>query len=210
MIPLLHPEVLPLAAPKLQLIAPRYTPVRPPPPVQPVRMEVATTAAAPTVRTQAPQIPTQAFNTDAQARDQPTLAVGLNLGTAGPSSLSELTGTAPTGAHVAVGVAGPPAAAPVAGPLHISSGVTAGLLIEPIRPVYPSIARTTRTEGIVIVQAIISKTGHIESAHVVSGPMMLQAAALEAVREARYRPFLLNGSPTEVETTVSINFRLGN
>ncbi len=86
----------------------------------------------------------------------------------------------------------------------------AGQLIDPIRPEYPTIARLSHTEGTVVVQAVISTTGRIERAHVVSGPEALQAAALQAVRDARYRPFLLNGQPTEVETTVSINFRLGD
>jgi len=94
--------------------------------------------------------------------------------------------------------------------MHVSTGVMAGQLLQPIRPEYPMIARLSRTEGTVVVQAVISKSGRIESARVVSGPGVLQAAALQAVREARYRPFLLNGLPTEVETTVSINFRLGD
>jgi protein TonB len=70
-------------------------------------------------------------------------------------------------------------------------------------------ARITHTEGTVVVDAIISRGGTIESAHVLSGPPMLQAAALAAVRQARYRPFLLNGQPTEVQTTITINFRMG-
>ncbi len=84
------------------------------------------------------------------------------------------------------------------------------MLLAPIAPQYPTIARISRTQGTVVVEAIISKTGQIESAHVVSGPMVLQAAALQAVRDARYRPFLLNNQPTEVSTTISINFRLGS
>ena len=211
LIPLLHPEVLPLAAPKLQLIAPRYTPLQPPPPpVQPVRLEVATASTARAAPTQAARIPTQAFRSDAQSVDAPKLAVGLNFDGAGPSSLSALTGTAPSGSHVAVGVAGPPAAAASLGIMHVSSGVTNGHLIEAILPVYPAIARISRTQGTVVIQAVISKTGNIESAHVVSGPVMLQTAALEAVRRARYHPFLLNGQPTEVETTISINFVMSN
>ena len=82
--------------------------------------------------------------------------------------------------------------------------------MDPIRPEYPAIARLSRTEGTVVVVAVISKSGKIERARVVSGPPLLQGAALQAVREARYRPFLLNGLPTEVETTVSIVFRLGS
>jgi protein TonB len=63
---------------------------------------------------------------------------------------------------------------------------------------------------VVVVQAVISRTGHIESAHVMTGPAVLQAAALAAVERAQYRPFLLNGQPTEVETTISIHFKLGS
>jgi protein TonB len=62
--------------------------------------------------------------------------------------------------------------------------------------------------GTVLVEAIISPTGRIESARATGGPVMLQQAALEAVRMARYRPFLLNGQPTEVSATFSINFTL--
>lgn len=71
-------------------------------------------------------------------------------------------------------------------------------------------ARITHTEGSVVVDAIISRSGTIESAHVLSGPPMLQGAALAAVRQARYRPFLLDGQPTEVQTTITINFRMGS
>jgi protein TonB len=208
LIPLLHPEVLPLAAPRLPLLAPRYTPPRPPP-VQPARVQLVTTITpVPTPATQAPRIPEQAFRSEATPIGQPALPVGVNIGTTGPNPLSSLMSTAPEGIHT--GVSGPPAAAPVAGPLHISTGVSTGHLLAPIQPVYPAIARISRTEGTVVIQAIISKSGRIESAHVLSGNPMLQAAALDAVRAARYQPFLLNNQPTEVETTISINFRLGS
>jgi protein TonB len=209
LIPLLHPEILPLTAPKLQLIAPRYTPPRPPPIVQPVRVQLATTTAAPIAPTpQSPALPQQAFHTDATPVDAPALAVGMTLGAAGPSPLTALMGTAPEGSRT--GVSAAPPASPSAVRPHISTGVLDGHLMAPIRPIYPAIARVSRTEGIVVIQAIISKSGRIESAHVVSGNPMLQSAALEAVREARYHPFLLNDEPTEVEATISINFRLNN
>jgi periplasmic protein TonB len=98
---------------------------------------------------------------------------------------------------------------PKQGPVRISAGVAAGRLLAPIRPTYPAIARAARVQGTVVVEAIISRTGTIESLHVVSGPVMLQNAALEAIREARYRPYLLNGEPTEVQTTITVNFRMG-
>lgn len=92
--------------------------------------------------------------------------------------------------------------------MRISSGVSAGLLLAPIRPVYPAIAKVAHIEGTVSVQAIISKTGAVESARAVSGPVMLQAAALDAVTKARYKPYLLNGEPTEVDTTFTVAFHL--
>ena len=208
-IPLLHPEVIPIAAARLQLAAPRFKSPPPPPPVRPVRVQMATASTAPAAPTQAAQLPQQVFRSDANPVDAPALAVGMNLGDTAPNPLTALVGTSATGSRVSV--AGPPA--PVAassGPLSVSTGVLAGMLLAPIAPQYPAIARISHTQGTVVVQAIISKTGHIESAHVVSGPMVLQAAALQAVRDARYRPFLLNNQPTEVETTISINFRLGS
>jgi protein TonB len=95
------------------------------------------------------------------------------------------------------------------GPTRVSSGVSAGMLLAPIHPVYPKIARAAHVEGEVIVEAIISRTGSIESLRAVSGPAMLRQAALDAIRSARYRPYRLNGSPTEVQTTITVNFRLG-
>jgi protein TonB len=61
----------------------------------------------------------------------------------------------------------------------------------------------------VVLQATISKTGTIEGLHVMSGPAMLQQAAMDAVRSWRYRPYLLNNEPVEVETTINVVFTLG-
>ena len=76
-------------------------------------------------------------------------------------------------------------------------------------PVYPPIARAARVSGTVRLAATISKTGSIENLHVTSGPPMLQQAALDAVSTWRYRPYLLDGQPVEVETTVNVIFTLG-
>jgi protein TonB len=95
------------------------------------------------------------------------------------------------------------------GPVKVSSGVSAGMLLSPIRPIYPAIAKATGTQGAVVVEAMISKTGKIESLRVVSGLPMLRQAALDAVQVARYKPYELNGEPTEVQTTITINFQLG-
>jgi len=97
--------------------------------------------------------------------------------------------------------------APV-GPKQISSGVAVGLLIHKVIPEYPAIGRAIRLEGTVVLQATISKSGTIENLHVVSGPAMLQQAALDAVKQWQYKPYLLNGEPVEVETTVNVEFKL--
>ena len=93
--------------------------------------------------------------------------------------------------------------------MSISAGVAGGLLIEKTSPVYPQIAREARVSGTVVIQATISKTGTIENLRVVSGPTMLRQPALDAVKTWRYRPYMLDGEPVDVETTVSVNFTLG-
>ena len=88
-------------------------------------------------------------------------------------------------------------------------GVAGGLLIQKTAPVYPQIAKEARVSGTVVIQATISKAGLITNLRVVNGPTMLRQPALDAVRTWRYRPYLLDGEPVEVETTVSVTFTLG-
>jgi periplasmic protein TonB len=95
-----------------------------------------------------------------------------------------------------------------AGPLRISAGVAEGQLIVPIRPVYPVIAVQMHLQGTVVVEATISTQGTIENLRVVSGSAILARAATEAIRMARYRPYMLNGVPVEVETTINVVFSL--
>jgi protein TonB len=92
--------------------------------------------------------------------------------------------------------------------VHVPSTVVAGLLVQKTIPEYPPIARATRTQGTVVLEATISRTGTIENLRVSGGPAMLQQAAMEAVKTWRYRPYLLNGEPVEVETTVNVVFTL--
>jgi len=93
--------------------------------------------------------------------------------------------------------------------VNISGGVAQGMLLQKTIPMYPPIAKAARVQGTVVLQATISKTGTIEGLHVISGPAMLQQAAMDAVRSWRYRPYLLNNEPVEVETTVNVVFTLG-
>jgi protein TonB len=98
---------------------------------------------------------------------------------------------------------------PQAGPVRVSPGVEEGYLIRTTIPVYPPIAVVSRTQGTVILAATISKSGTIENLRVVSGSPMLQQSALDAVGSWRYKPYVLDGEPVEVETTVNVVFTLG-
>jgi protein TonB len=97
----------------------------------------------------------------------------------------------------------------VTGPVRVSTGVAAAMLLHMTVPVYPAIPKTVGIQGTVTLQATISKSGTIENLRVVSGPPMLQQAALDAVKTWVYRPYLLDGQPVEVETTVQVIFSLG-
>jgi protein TonB len=92
--------------------------------------------------------------------------------------------------------------------VRVSQGVTQGLLIHKVQPTYPPLAKQARIQGSVVLQAEISKNGTIENLHVLSGHPMLAPAALDAVKQWRYKPYILNGEPVEVETQVTVNFTL--
>jgi len=201
-LPLLHPERLVSRIDAL----PVFVPPPPKPPIhiehmQPASTAPSTSAAIPVAtRSLLPSLrPTQspaAEETPATALIGPGMADGI------PAVLN--TGSDTHGTRISVAL---PRA--TSGPLHVSTGVSAGMLLTPIRPVYPAIAKAARVEGTVVVSAVISRTGTIESLRILSGPPMLQSAALEAIRAAHYQPYRLNGERTEVEITITVNFRIG-
>lgn len=92
--------------------------------------------------------------------------------------------------------------------IRISQGVTKGMLVHQVQPEYPTIAKSARISGEVVLKAIVSKEGEIQDLQLVSGHPMLVKAAIEAVKQWRYRPYLLNGQPVEVETTITVIFSL--
>lgn len=101
----------------------------------------------------------------------------------------------------------PPPPKPVAHPSRISH-MMEGNLVYKVQPVYPPLARSARIQGSVLLRASISRSGTIENLNVISGHPMLVGAALDAVRQWRYRPYILNDEPVEVETQVTVNFSL--
>jgi protein TonB len=198
--PLFHPEALPTQMIATLMVAPSPppapTPAAPAPKVQP-RSEMLTT------QLQAPSRIPKAIKQLDEAAIPPSIVQGID----GPSNdipggMSTIIG--------AVGMGQPNVVKPrAATSLKLSSGVMAGHLLTNTFPQYPSIARAARVQGVIVLQATISKDGSIENLRVISGPPMLQQAALDAVRSWRYKPYLLNGEPVEVETTINVVFNLG-
>lgn len=94
-------------------------------------------------------------------------------------------------------------------PVLIPEDMAAGMLIYKIDPEYPRLAKAARISGIVTLKATISKTGEILNLHVECGPAILQEPSLKAIREWKYRPYLLRGEPVEVQTTIKVTFALG-
>jgi protein TonB len=85
-----------------------------------------------------------------------------------------------------------------------------GSLIRRVQPAYPPIAKSARIQGAVVLYALISKAGTMENLRVLSGHPLLVPAAIDAVSQWRYRPYILNQEPIEVETQITVNFVLGN
>jgi protein TonB len=94
-------------------------------------------------------------------------------------------------------------------PIIIPADVMLGTLIHKVLPEYPRLAKKARISGIVILRATISKTGEIMDLNVECGPEILREPSLIAVREWKYRPYLLHGEPVEVQTTIKVTFALG-
>jgi protein TonB len=99
--------------------------------------------------------------------------------------------------------------APPKGPARISGGVIAGTRTVFVQPQYPPIAKIAHASGTVVLRAIISKTGTIQQLSVASSTNhMFDESAIDAVKQWRYKPYILNNEPTEVDTTITVNFAL--
>jgi protein TonB len=124
----------------------------------------------------------------------PPLPIGI--ASSNPNNLSSLIAT-PTAAIPR----------PTLATVRISQGVSQGLLIKRVPPKYPPAARATHTQGEVRIEATINKEGNVVNPKVLRGDAVLAYAALEAVRQWRYKPYYLNGTPVEIQTEITINFK---
>ena len=208
LIPLIFTEALPKAQLMTFLVAPPPPPPPPPPAAAPVKIvhQVQTDIINGQLRTPT-KIPQKVQMIKEDEAPPPVMATtgvvgGVPGGVPGGSMGGVLGSIASAGSNVAL----PKVATPQR--VRVSSGVQSGLLVRKVQPTYPPLARQARIQGTVVLQAQISKNGDIENLQLISGHPMLAPAAIEAVKQWKYKPYLLNGEPVEVETTVQVNFSL--
>jgi protein TonB len=92
--------------------------------------------------------------------------------------------------------------------IRISQGVSQGMVIKRVQPRYPANALSAHIQGAVLIEATVNKEGIVVNPKVLSGDTMLAAAALDAVRQWRYKPYYLDGEPVEIQTQITINFKV--
>lgn len=210
LVPLIYTEALPSQMLTTLLVAPPPPPPPPPPPAAPVvrvkpmaRLMEAGKLRAPTA------IPKQV----AMIKEEelpPDIAVGVVGGVPGGVPGGQAGGVL---GGIIGGIAGsnlPPP--PKEGPKRIRVGgnVQQARLINMVRPVYPPLARQARISGTVRLQAVIDKDGSVVQLELVSGHPLLVQNAMDAVRQWRYQPTLLNGEPVQVVTTIDVVFTLAS
>jgi protein TonB len=208
LIPLIFTEALPKQQLMTFLVAPPPPPPPPPPAAAPVKIVkvIQTDIVNGQLRTPT-KIPKKVEMIKEDEAPPPVMAAagvvgGVPGGVPGGSMSGVLGGIVNSTSAVAV----PKMATPTR--VRVSSGVSQGLLVRRVNPTYPPLARQARIQGVVILQAQISKDGSIENLQLVSGHPMLAPAAIEAVKQWKYKPYLLNGEPVEVDTQVQVNFTL--
>ena len=198
LIPLIYPEALQGHALSFLLTAPPRPPTPPPVQQEPRRAFQGRSEMVGTHLLLPSQLPTTIGHWDGPERDAAPTLLSFDSSNGMPDGATGVFRRRATVVHP-----------DVAGPVRLSSVLVAGLALYKPAPPFPVIAREAGVQGTVMLQATISKNGTIENLRVVSGPALLQQAALEAVKSWRYRPYLLNNLPVEVETTVNVVFTLG-
>jgi protein TonB len=207
LIPLVFTEALPHQQLMTFLVAPPPPPPPPPPAAAPVKVvkQIQTDIVNGQLRTPT-KIPQKVQMIKEDEAPPPTMAAsGVVGGVPGGVPGGQMGGVI-GGIISSTPVAVPKVATPQR--VRVSGGVSQGLLVRKVNPNYPPLARQARIQGTVVLQAEISKNGDIQNLRLISGHPMLAPAAIEAVKQWKYKPYLLNGEPVEVETTVQVNFTL--
>ncbi len=205
---LLLPLVKPGGIPLLHRLATPVSLGRPLPDAPPMRAHAGTVALAPSnllsIRLMQPsRIPIAIVPISEDVPPQPFGSLGTGVPAGAIPGLPNGTASAGSGTR-AVPATPPPAPTR---PIRISQ-MSPGSLIYQLQPVYPPLARTAHVEGTVVLAALVSREGTIENLRVLTGHPMLVNSAVEAVSKWRYRPYILNSEPVEVETQITVNFVL--
>jgi periplasmic protein TonB len=204
LIPLIYTEALPKQQLMTFLVAPPPPPPPPPPPaaapIKVVKIQSELNNGQLRTPTKIPQKVQMIKEEEAPPPAMAGVVGGVVGGVPGGSAGGVIGGIVNSTAAL------PKVAAPQR--VRVSSGVSTGLLIKKVQPNYPPLARQARIQGQVVLQAEISKEGQIQNLQLISGHPMLAPAAIEAVKQWRYKPYLLNGEPVAVETQVVVNFTL--
>jgi protein TonB len=206
LLPLIFTEALPKQQLMTFLVAPPPPPPPPPPAAAPVKIvkQIQTDIVNGALRTPT-KIPQKVQMIKEDEAPPQMAASGVVGGVPGGIPGGQMGGVI-GGIISSTPVAVPKVATPQR--VRVSAGVTSGLLVKRIQPNYPPLARQARIQGTVVLHAVISKEGAIENLTLVSGHPMLAPAAIDAVKQWRYKPYLLNGEPVEVDTEVQVNFTL--
>ncbi len=207
-LPLMFTQALPTREITTLLTAPPPPPPPPPPPAASPVKAVKVVKVNPTAELRTPtSIPKEVKMVHDEPQQAPPSATMAGVPGGVPGGVA--------GGQVGGVIGGVLSSAPVAIPkqvapqrVRVSQGVTSGLLIHKVTPQYPPLARQARIQGSVVLHAVIGKDGKVQNLQVVSGHPMLTQAAIQAVKEWRYKPYYLNGQPVEVDTNITVNFSL--
>ena len=217
LVPMVSPELLSVMLPKALI----YVPMKP---VQPVEVEVQPAQSASTANANSVVVARQTVRVfRAPSTIQPVANIIDPEGYAPPAFtigtgnvLANTADLAGTTIGVGIGPTAPPPRAPEpvktqpAQRIRVGGNVRPPQILQRINPAYPPLAKQARISGLVKLEGIIAKDGTVQQLKVVSGHPLLAPAALEAVRQWRYNPTLLNGEPVEVISPIDVNFILSN
>ena len=201
LLPLLITEALPLHQLNSFLVAPPPPPPPPPPPAAaPVQKVIQHEIVNGELRTPS-KIPKKITMIKEEETPPSTGVVGGVVGGVPGGQVGGVVGSI-------ISSSAPPPKVATPQKLRVSQGVAEGNLLRRVEPQYPQMAKVAHIQGDVVLAATISKGGSIENLHQISGHPILVQAAMEAVKQWRYKPYLLNGEPVEVETTIKVTFKM--
>jgi periplasmic protein TonB len=208
LIPLIYTEALPKQMLTTFLVAPAPPPPPPPPAAPAPRIVKPVARLIQAGKMMAPTVIPKKVEMIKEEELPPDVSVGVVGGVPGGIAGGSAGGVL-GGIIGGVGSNMPPPPKPTTSRIRVGGNVIAASIIRQVMPQYPPIAKTAHISGTVVLHAIIGKDGAVQDLQYMSGPPLLMKSALDAVKQWRYKPTMLNGEPVEVDTTISVVFTLG-